>query len=316
MATLLQSKWIRWAAIAAAVVGLYALLGFQVAPRVVKSQAVSFVKARYGRDLGIGVVRVNPFMLQLEIHDLSLPDADGQPMLGFRRLFVDFEISSLWHRAYVFKDLELDAPDLRAVVRPGGGLNLADLAAKKPAPREQEPSALPRLWLQSLAVSGGAIAYTDLARTSPLKRHFSPVSFSLKDFRTTPEGGGFHLAATSESGEGFDWKGRFEVAPAIASQGELAIHGLKARNIGEILADALPFVLDSGTIDLGGHYEIAMGDGLEARLRLPRITVTGLGLRARGADANWVEVPGSSWPTRRSPCPPARFRSRASRSRT
>ena len=291
MAKFLQLKWIRWVAITAAVVGLYALLGFEVAPRVVKNQAVSFVKKEYGRDLGIGMVRVNPFLLQLEINDLSLPDADGQPMLGFRRLFVDFELSSIWHRAYVFKDVTLEGPELRAVVRPGGALNFADLAPKEQAPKEQEPSELPSLWLKSLAVSDGAIAYTDLARSKPLQRHFSPVTFSLKDFRTTPEGGGFHLAATSESGEGFDWKGQFEVAPALASRGELAIRGLKARNIGEFLDDALPFGLDSGLIDLGGHYDVVMGDGLEAKIRLPKISVTGLGLRARGADANWVEVP-------------------------
>ena len=92
MAKLLQSKLVRWTLITAAVVGLYALLGFQAAPRIVRSQAVSFVKKEYGRDLGIGVVRINPFLLQVEVNDLSLPDADGTPMLGFRRLFVDFEL--------------------------------------------------------------------------------------------------------------------------------------------------------------------------------------------------------------------------------
>ena len=221
MPKILQAKWVRWTAIAVAVVGLYALLGFQVAPRIVKSQAVSFVKKEYGRDLGIGVVRINPFLLQLEINDLSMPDADGKPMAGFRRLFVDFELSSIWHRAYVFKDLILEAPDLRAIIRPGGALNLADLAPKEPAPKEQKPSELPSLWLKSLAVSDGVIGFSDRARAKPFERRFSPVTFTLKDFRTTPEGGGFQLAAKSESGEGFDWKGRFEVAPRLASRGEL-----------------------------------------------------------------------------------------------
>ena len=291
MAKFLQLTWVRRAAIAAALVGLYALLGFEVAPRIVRSQAISFVKKEYGRDLGIGVVRVNPFLLQFEVNDLSLPDADGQPMLGFRRLFVDFEVSSIWHRGYVFKDVTIEAPALHAVVRPGGAFNLADLAPKEPAPKDQEPSQLPSVWLQSLAVSNGAVAFSDRARAKPLERSFSPVNFALKDFRTTPEGGGFRLSATSESGEGFDWKGRFQAAPALASQGELAIHGLKARNIGEALGDALPFEMDTGLIELGGHYEVALGDAPSVKLNLPKISVTGLGLRARGADADWVEVP-------------------------
>jgi hypothetical protein len=289
---ILQSKWVRWTAIAAAVVGLYALLGFQLAPRIVKSQAVSFVKQEYGRDLGIGVVRINPFLLQLEINELSMPDADGKPMAGFRRLFVDFELSSIWHRAYVFKDLILEAPDLRAIIRPGGALNLADLAPKEQAPKEQKPSELPSLWLKSLAVSDGVIGFSDRARAKPFERRFSPVTFTLKDFRTTPEGGGFQLAARSESGEGFDWKGRFEVAPRLASRGDIAIHGLKARGISEYLDDALPFGMDSGLIDLGGHYDVSWGESLNVNLSLPKISVTDLGLRARGADANWINVPG------------------------
>jgi hypothetical protein len=289
---MLQLKWVRWTAIAAAVVGLYALLGFELAPRIVRSQAVSFVKNEYGRDLGIGVVRVNPFLLQLEINDLLLPDADGKPMIGFRRLFVDFEASSIWHRAYVFKDLALEAPQLRAVVRPDGAFNLGELAPREQPPGTKKPSGLPGLWLQSVKVSDGAIAYSDRARSRPFERRFSPVTFSLKDFRTTPEGGGFRLSATSDSGEGFDWKGRFGVTPTLSSEGELAIHGLKARGIGEYLAGALPFTLESGAIDLGGHYQVSLGDGLEAKLSLPKINITGLGLRARDGDQNWIDVPG------------------------
>ncbi len=292
MAKFFRLKSVRWIAVLVAILGLYALLGFQLAPRIVRDQAISFVKNEYGRDLAIGLVKVNPFRLQLEVHDLELPDADGSPMLGFRRLFVDFEASSLWHRAYVFKDLDLEAPDLRAVVRPDGSFNFSDLAPKEPAEPEPQPSGLPAVWLQSLVVSEGSLEYSDLARSKPLERSFTPVTFSLKDFRTTPEGGGFAFAATSESGEGFEWKGRFGVTPTLSSQGEFTIHGLKAPNIGEFLEDALPFTLTSGLIDLGGSYDVAMGDGLEAKISLPQINVNDLGLRARGADANWVEMPG------------------------
>lgn len=292
MSKLLQMKSVRWVAIVLAIVGVYALLGFQLAPRILRSQAIAFVKNEYGRELAIGLVKVNPFLLQLEVHDLALPDADGSPMLGFRRLFVDFEVSSLWHRAYVFKDLDVEAPELRAVVRPDGSFNLGDLAPKEPAKPEPQPSELPAVWLKSLVVSAGSIEYSDLARSKPLERHFTPVHFSLKDFRTTPEGGGFAFAATSESGEGFEWKGRFGVAPTLSSQGEFRIRDLKAANIDEFLDDALPFALASGEIELGGSYDVAMGDGLEARVSLPKINVTGLGLRARGADADWVELRG------------------------
>src|SRR5688572_2457687 len=126
--TALRSKLVIALAVVAGLVGLYALLGFKLAPKLVRDRAIEFVRTTYGRELEIGEVRIQPFKLQLEIRDLALPDADGQTMLGFERLFADFEVSSIWKRAYCFREVELDAPLVRAVVRPHGEMNLADLA--------------------------------------------------------------------------------------------------------------------------------------------------------------------------------------------
>ena len=289
MTLLPKSRLLRWIAIAGLAVGLYALLGFQVAPRVVRSQAVSFVKEKYGRDLAIGEVRINPFLLQVEIRDFALPDADGSPMLGLRRLFVDFELSSAWHRAYVFRDVTIEAPELRAVVRPDQRLNLLDLAPE-PEP-EPEPSPPPRLWLQSFVVDAGVIGFTDLARAQPFRRQFAPVAFALKDFRTTAEGGGFDLSARTPNAEHFEIKGSIEVTPQVASRGQFAFKGLHLPGVAEYLGDALPFGLSSGSAELGGDYDVVLGEELAARLKVPRIAVTDLALRARGADADWVRIP-------------------------
>ncbi len=59
------------------------MLGFYVAPKVVRSQAIEYVHETYGRQLAIGEVRIHPFKLQAEIKDLALPDADGATMIGF-----------------------------------------------------------------------------------------------------------------------------------------------------------------------------------------------------------------------------------------
>ena len=123
----------------------------------------------------------------------------------------------------------------------------------------------------------GRADFLDLARKRPFKRSFSPVTFSLKDFRTTPEGGGFELSASSEAGETFDWKGRFALAPKVSSQGELAIGGLQAPGVAEYLGDALPFDLTSGVVNLAGTYALALGKEFDVKLKLPKIELTGLG---------------------------------------
>jgi hypothetical protein len=292
LSKILKSKPLLAAAIIAVLVGLYALLGFKVAPGIVRSQAIKFVHETYGRELRIGEVRIDPFKLQLEVKDVAFPDADRSPMLGFKRLFLDLELASLWQRAFVFKDVILEAPDAHAVIRPNGPMNLADLAPKATTPASAaEKSELPSLWLQSFVVTDGTVEFVDRARARPFARRFAPVAFTLKDFRTTPEGGGFKLSARSEAGEGFDWNGRFQLAPTVASQGDLAIHGLKAAGVAEYLGDALPFGLSSGLIDVAGTYSVSLGKVLDVKLKLPKIELTGLSLRARGVDTDWVQVP-------------------------
>ena len=105
MARIFKSKLAWAAALVAALVGLYALIGFKVAPGLVRDQAIKYVRQTYGRELRIGEVKLDPFKLQAEIRNLTFPDADGSPMLGFRRLFVDFELASLWQRTLIFKDV-------------------------------------------------------------------------------------------------------------------------------------------------------------------------------------------------------------------
>jgi flagellar motor protein MotB len=293
--TVTRSKIVIAAAVVAALVGLYALAGFKLAPKLVRSQAIDFVHETYGRDLRIGEVRVQPFKLQIEVHDLSLPDDDGATMLGFGRLFADFELSSLWKRAWYFRDVELDAPVIRAVVRPGGSLNLADLAVEKPPgpatapPKEQE--ALPSVWIARLGIDGGAVDFVDRARPQPFERRFSPVAFDLHDFRTTPEGGDFRLTAASEAAEKFAWKGRIALEPSITSSGEFTVEDLQATGVGEFLGDALPFRLSGGLIDLNGRYTFALGPATDLDLEVPTIQVSDLTLRAQGSAEDWVRIP-------------------------
>ena len=77
----------------------------------------------------------------------------------------------------------------------------------------------------------------------------------------------------------------------MSSQGELAIGGLQAPGVAEYLGDALPFDLTSGVVNLAGTYALALGKEFDVKLKLPKIELTGLGLRARGESDDWVSVP-------------------------
>jgi uncharacterized protein involved in outer membrane biogenesis len=288
-------SWVRrywWVAIPPLLVGLYALLGFKVAPGIVRKQAIAFVAENYGRTLTIGEVTIHPFKLQATVRDLSLPDADGTPMLAFEQLFVDFELSSLWQRALVFKKIEIDAPVVRTVVRPGGEVNLADLQLPEEPGEEEEPP--PSVWIHALVVERGNLQYVDNDRPQPWLETFAPLAFTLEDFRTTPEGGDFSLKARTARGADIAWRGRFALAPTIASEGQLTITGAKAYVLGEFLGESLPFLLTEGSIDLAGSYQARLAEELQLEAQLPEIKFVGLGIRARTADADWVTIPSIS----------------------
>jgi uncharacterized protein involved in outer membrane biogenesis len=250
-------------------------------------------------------VRVQPFALSLELKELSLPDADGQPMLGFKRLFVDAELASLWRGAIVLREMALDEPAVRAVLRADGRLNLADLvppADATPAPADSEP---PPLQIDALRVSAGTLDYIDSGRTpAPLTRRLAPVNLALNDFRTSAttsaktsaEGGGFELSARSTAGEQLQWKGRLAIAPAFSSQGEFRLSSLQLPALAELLGDVLPLPpasIRSGTLGLEGRYEMALpaGRAPALKLQLPRIALDDVALRAPGESTDWVTLP-------------------------
>jgi uncharacterized protein involved in outer membrane biogenesis len=287
-----RSRSFRVAAVAVALVAIYGVLGFAIAPGILRSQAKAFVRQHYRRELRVGDVRFNPFLLKLEIRDLSLPDAGGEPMLGFARLVVDVEVSSIWHRALVFQEITLEAPQVHAVVRPEGGLNVAELALPPDPAAPPEPEGPPpALWIEALTVSRGTVSYLDDARQPPLSRTFDDVGFALRDFRTTPQGGEFRFSAGIQGDGSFTWSGRFALAPVLSSEGDFQVAGLRVPGVAELAGDAVPFVVAGGTVDLGGHYRVALGPVPSVELELPSVVLRNLALRARGESEDVVRLP-------------------------
>ena len=76
MHRIFRSKLFWLIAVPLLLVGLYALLGFKVAPGIVRTQAQKFVREHYARELTVGEIRIQPFKLQVEVRDLALPDAE------------------------------------------------------------------------------------------------------------------------------------------------------------------------------------------------------------------------------------------------
>ena len=169
-------------AIVLVLLGAYAAAGFLAVPYFVRKEAQDFVRTHYKRTLSIGDVRFNPFTLLLDITRVSLPDADGQTLLAFQRLHVALQLATLWRLGPSFREIRLEQPYARVVLRPDGALNLADLAKGfPPSPKPQKPTPPMRLFIQRLAVFDGSVTYEDRTRPTPFRAEFKPFAFELRD---------------------------------------------------------------------------------------------------------------------------------------
>jgi len=269
----------------------YTLYGFFGVPRLLHSRATEFVAREYGRKVDIGTIGFNPFTLVLKVHGLSFPDIEGQPLVGFRELSVDLNVSSVFRLAPSFAAIELEEPFTSLVVRKDGTLNLVDLA--RPFEAGAEPSAPAgeplKLFIERLRVTEGRIDFEDRARASVFHTRLAPITFELHDFATTGEAGNVYaLRAASVNDERFAWDGTFETMP-FTSSGKFEVANLRAATLWSYLRDALPFELTSGMINLQGGYEFAASDsGL--RLNVKDVTATDVVLHGPDQPADDVKL--------------------------
>jgi hypothetical protein len=279
------------AAAVAGVVALYALVGFLLAPRLIRSALMEDIPKILGATPQVGEIHVNPFLLHVEIKDFSLAAPRGEKLLGFGRLFVDFELSSIWHRAYTFGNIDIDAPWVIATVAKDGDLNLLQLRPKapaaKPAPSNQP---LPAIRIGSFKVSAGSVTYDDRSRPSDFSARLAPINFELRDFTTGVEGGRFTFTGVSKLGERIEWRGHLSAQP-IESDGEFHLGGLQARTIWDYVEDQVSFAVNSGAIDVEATYKFSLKDTADLHLAVSKVAVSDLAVRPKQSDIDWIVLP-------------------------
>jgi len=91
-----KTKTFRICATVLLLVVLYALAGFVLAPRLLRSALLEDIPKAVDATPTVGEIHINPFLFRLEIKDFALTAPGGEKLLGFERLFVDFELSSIW----------------------------------------------------------------------------------------------------------------------------------------------------------------------------------------------------------------------------
>jgi hypothetical protein len=285
----------RWLAISVGVFVVFTVVGFLVAPPILKAQLVKRLGEELGRPVTIRKIRLNPYALSLTIEGLAIRDRDGGPFVGWRRVYVNFDSASFFVREWRFQEIAASAPELRVIVNRDGSFNFSDFLTKLVSPPvAAKPAPGTPAWplrVASLAVSEAALDLSDRSRSADFATRVGPVSFSLRDFHTSPgDGAPYQFEATTESGENLKWKGTLAVAP-LGSQGEFSLGGIRLPKYAPYYRDLVRFDLTGGSLDVGGRYEIDLsGAKPRAKLSAGTVHLTGFRIAAREGKNALFEV--------------------------
>jgi uncharacterized protein involved in outer membrane biogenesis len=286
-------RWRRWAIGVVACVALYAALGFLAAPALVEYYLPKYAQQDLKRKAHVGQVRINPFLLTLEVKDFKLEEANGDPIAGCGRLFVDLELKSLLRWAWTVAEIRLERPALDLVLDAHGRLNLARLASDL-APAEQAPaqaSTPPRAILQHIVIAGGRVTLTDRSSAAPAQIAVAPLDLELHDITTLPDRKGpYRLRATLPGGGAAQWEGEVSLQP-LASSGHLRATGVKPASAWKLLRDRLAIEEPAGSLDVELAYRFAYRhDGVQLQLDPVKLQLNGLRLTFTGAAESALEL--------------------------
>ena len=221
----LPKKWRKRAIVAAAIIAVYAVVGFLVVPPIAKSKIVKLAAEKLHRRATIDHVRFNPFLLKAVVGGFDLKDKDGSDLLAFDRLTVDFQLSSLFRRAWTFRVVRIERPRLVARVAADGRLSAADLFAAE-TPPTASPSKTPRIIVGRFVMDSGRLEYVDESRTPRFVETLEPINLDVREFSTIPDVTGDHGL---NFGLGPDtrirWTGRQTIEP-LHFEGRCEVTGL------------------------------------------------------------------------------------------
>lgn len=270
---------------------LYSVVGFVVAPVVLKDQLPKRLSQELGRTVRVERVRLNPWTLALTLDGFAIVNRDGGRFLDWNHLYVNFDVTSFIHKTWRFQEITAVGPGCRVTVGKDGKLNFNDLIEKYSAnPAHPSKPGWP-LRINKLVVTGAQFEFNDLSRSQEFSTHLGPITFSVIDFQTSPNSNApYEFTAATESGEKFRWLGTLSVNP-LASEGEFQLTGIRPAKYAPYFRDAVKFDLLDGAVELSGRYKAAMmEDGPAAVLRDGHVHLTNLKVAPRGSSAPALEL--------------------------
>ena len=272
---------------------LYTIIGFFVVPAIVKSQMLKILPGLTKRRVAVDQVKFNPYVLSLTIDGFSLKETNGDVFSSFTELYVNFQLSSIFKRSFVFDEISLVDPFAQITFMTNGTFNFANLITNSaPSKTPEKPGPPPPVIVYHLRITNGAVAFADFSRKTPFKVRYQPINVGLTDFTTLhDQSSQYEIAAHGDAGESLGWTGNITVDP-FRSSGTFKVSGFKLDRYKPYSQDYALFEIRGGQIDASLDYRYdSATNALNAEVTNGAFALTGFQLRTPDTGEDVLTIP-------------------------
>ena len=276
---------------ALAVLLLYTLAGFFLAPWLVQRQLIAVVGDTLKRPVAVEHLAINPFALSAEARGFRIDEQNGSALVGFDRLYINFQLSSLFNLAWTFRNVELNHPYGELILLSGGDSNFSRLLPESAPADDESSDKLAPLIIQHLAIEDGEFHFTD-ARTGAAKRTtITPISLSIHNLSTREGDSGEHsFEARAENDIRLSWQGSVQLNP-LNLEGKLQASGAYLPLAYRFVDEQINAVVDKGDLNLELDYRVAQGDaGIAAAIEQLQLNIDNLQVSDKATEKTVVDI--------------------------
>ncbi|MGH7991091.1 MAG: hypothetical protein ACREDS_12985, partial [Limisphaerales bacterium] len=158
-------RWILWLLV------FYTVVGFFILPPIVRVVAVKQLSKQLGREVSIEKIKINPFAFSATIRGLVIKEKDGQPFVSWDEVYVNFQPTSVFDKAWTFKEISATKPFIHVKINKDGKFNFSDILANfftNAAPSKPKTESKPfAVRIERLRIDGASLDFENrLAATN------------------------------------------------------------------------------------------------------------------------------------------------------
>lgn len=176
----LVKKIVLWVA---AVFLVFSLVGFFVAPPVIRHYAIKHLSRFLERDVTIDKISLNPYTLSLTVRGFSVQEKGGKgAFVSFKELYLDALSLSMVKEGIIFEQIRLNDPYVKIDRNNDNSYNFSDIIEKATTPpavqtgETQKKSKPYKFSFNKISISNGSIDFWD----GPNNKKHEVREFSLK----------------------------------------------------------------------------------------------------------------------------------------